>query len=365
MKYFFRLFFLIALLTVGSVYSYGTAEGLELVKTIGDDRDDYLIFGLSDAVVTPGEEIFAVSAKGNFVTQFDWDGKFVRRIGRKGQGPGDLYLPGAIDSFEDGIYILDQGNHRLVRFNLKSEKYEYIKQVPASKFSFGLVVLDKKHFMGVFQLAEKNRGRIGIVDDNWNVQRTFFHQYPVPLVFDTPSMHGADKISIKQIYMQALLSNYSSPVLGVDSKREHFLVSFRTPDNPIDFFVFDRGGNIVKKFTFAIVEKKYRFWKYLYDASLEVARNAHKWPARSELKLDSAAIVGDTYVAFVSLEDLVRKKELVKRQRFCLIFNKDGQLEKRIPFKNNNLRIFKYSNGYFLGTLDDAETEQLLIYRLQ
>ncbi len=72
---------------------FGFERHFRLVKTIGDDRDNYMFQRLSGAALTEEREIVVCDQLGNFVAKYDWQGNFIHSIGQKGKGPGDFLCP--------------------------------------------------------------------------------------------------------------------------------------------------------------------------------------------------------------------------------------------------------------------------------
>lgn len=99
---------------------------LELVKTIGDDRDDYTFYKIRDAVIY-WDSVYITDQKGYFIAKYTLDGKFVKRVGQKGQGPGDFGGPSKIFIKDQYVYIHDNHNQRIVKMDQDLEIYEYIK----------------------------------------------------------------------------------------------------------------------------------------------------------------------------------------------------------------------------------------------
>ena len=75
------------------ICSYAKELDLKLVRTIGDEREDYTFFSISSVVASEDKDIYVIDSQGNFLAKYTWDGLFKKRIGRKGRGPGDFDLP--------------------------------------------------------------------------------------------------------------------------------------------------------------------------------------------------------------------------------------------------------------------------------
>ncbi|MBD3414470.1 MAG: 6-bladed beta-propeller, partial [Candidatus Aminicenantes bacterium] len=67
----------------------------------------------SDFLVTDNNEIIISDTDDHCVVLFSTDGTFIRRIGRKGQGPGEFIRPVKVSLLEDNLLVADSGNYRI------------------------------------------------------------------------------------------------------------------------------------------------------------------------------------------------------------------------------------------------------------
>jgi len=67
----------------------------------------------SDFLVTNNNEIIISDTDDHCVVLFNTDGTFIRRIGRKGQGPGEFIRPIKVSLWEDNLLVADSGNYRI------------------------------------------------------------------------------------------------------------------------------------------------------------------------------------------------------------------------------------------------------------
>ena len=348
------------LLLIMMTYLNLASAEMQLIKTIGDDREDYVLMECNDALLTENNDIYILNKKGNFISHYDWKGNFIRRIGRKGSGPGDLSSPGCMSYRDKKLYVLENGNRRVTIFDTVSNEFSFYKENENTKFGNNLVVINENKLLGIFRYIEAKRGRIGIVDKNFNVVSSFFAEFPVE--YQAADTTPGDSMSPEFFARREITAFYFSPVCFFDEKADELLVSFRIPDNPVLFFVYNIEGKLLKKFQYVINEKKYKFPSFILSLSVEKFRNSDNWPTRSEIHLDSVFIYKDYYIAFMQLEEL-KKHESLNNQKMCLIFDKQGILKESFQIEKN-LRIFRLSNGYFLGTVLDEEIEKLYIYQL-
>ncbi len=360
MKVFMRLF-LSTVFLIGHCCYAGSVK-FELVKTIGDDeRDGYTLFGIADSVLGNNKDIFVLNAKGNFVSHFNWNGEFKQRIGQQGSGPGDFYFPRSLDYLNKKLYVLEKGNLRIAQYDLNTRKFHYYREKEINHLSSEFFVLKEEKFLGIFYYFREGRGRIGVLDKDFNIIRSFFDESPVAYNLDK-SKYNTPK-TVEQIARKVFFSNYSQPSVYVDRMSEEVLVSFNRPDNPIIFYVYNLEGKLLKRFSYQIEEKKYKFPMFKLEASIAKLRDPNTWPTRFELGIDCVAIYKEQYITFVSLEDF-EKKEKVNSRKYCLIFDRKGVFKEVISLPKD-LWIHKLSNGYFLGTMRDEDVEKLYIYKLK
>lgn len=356
----FTLLIITLLTVVLNVPGYSEDTPLQLIKTVGEDeRDDYIIFGLADAILTDKKDIFILNAKGNFVAKYNWKGEFIDRVGQRGRGPQDFYFPRSLAYSSNSIYVLDRGNHRIVEMNLNSEEFKYYKEDPKNQFMGKIAVLNSNMYLGVFSQIDSKRGRIGIIDTKGNVVKSFFNHSPVDIAPPKDSQE-----SIEQIARKVIASSMLMPVFHFDEKKDEMLISFLIPDNPISFFVYNTNGKELRSFSYIINDKRYRFPLYVFEYSLDKLRDPIKYPERFEPQIDSVFIYRENYIAFLNLTHYVKAKEVGNNRRLCLIFSRDGHLRKSFEIEKD-LRIFRLSRGYFLGTRTDEEIEKLYIFELK
>ncbi|MEA2005396.1 MAG: 6-bladed beta-propeller [Acidobacteriota bacterium] len=107
------------------------------------DNPDEAFSEVSAFVVDDDGNIYALDFKDRKIKVYDREGKFLRMIGRKGQGPGELDMPSGIHITSDNeLLIEDATTRRLAYFTLEGE---FIKNVSlANKMGLVNLVFDKK-----------------------------------------------------------------------------------------------------------------------------------------------------------------------------------------------------------------------------
>ena len=102
---------------------YGEIK-LDLVKelSLGNEDDENFMFYAVRDIETDGDQNIYVMETGNHRIQvFDRNGKYLRTIGKKGQGPGEFNLLICIDIDEENgrLYAADKNGRKIVLFDLK------------------------------------------------------------------------------------------------------------------------------------------------------------------------------------------------------------------------------------------------------
>jgi len=100
---FFCTVFFIALV---SAYAQNTKIKIEEVLTIGQD-DEGIIFQWVGLTTDKQRNVYITDLKDYSIKKFDEEGKFIKKTGRKGQGPGEFTTPGII-RFKDGNLFVGQ-----------------------------------------------------------------------------------------------------------------------------------------------------------------------------------------------------------------------------------------------------------------
>jgi 6-bladed beta-propeller len=358
------IYYIVIIIFFSFHYTLSSEGPLKLIKSIGDERDDYTFLGMTDAIITGNKNIFVLNTRGNFISQFDWGGQFKRRIGQKGQGPGDFNFPWSLAFAKEKLYIHDRGNRRIVELNLKSDKYNFYKESTDDNFIKMKHVIDGELFLGIFFSIKKNRGRLGIVDKNFKTTRSFFSNYPIQPNIKGENLNIRTGMSSDQIFRNIVMNNRFEPVYCYNDVRKEIFVSFRTPDNPVRFFVYDVDGKLLKEFSYAIEDKKYKFNRFFLDSPRSKIRDKKKWPERFEPNI-RVMITNRYYLAFLALHDYnAQEKDIAKRKCFLLIFDKEGKLVKKSQL-DDQFGAIRYSNGYILGTIWEEDDEKLFIYQLK
>jgi len=138
--------------------SIGVAEG----------KKEYVFFHLSYLAVDNQENIYAMDQGEKHVNVYDKKGNFLRTIGRKGEGPGELQSP-------DDIFIIKTDNLVIEDF-IRNISYfsttgKFIRSLSTAKiFPIGVLLNSQGNILTVTNINEPNKWgkEISLYDENLN-----------------------------------------------------------------------------------------------------------------------------------------------------------------------------------------------------
>jgi len=335
---------------------------LKPVKTIGDESADYTFYIITDAVLSKDKEIFILDSQAFSVAKYSWSGEFIKRIGQKGQGPGDILKPRGLDICNNKLYLLDSGNKRIAESDLQLETVNYFKMGSKASIDYSFYALPNNTFIGALIPMEENRNRIRILDKSGNIVRHFFNELPIPIEIDMTKLTRDETIIWRARH--SIFSNFTIPLFALDKEKKQLLVSFQQPANPIRFFVYNLEGERIKEFSYPL-DPKYQFNDfYINIKSLAEMRDETKFPSKSFVPYVLALFIHkDHYIVQLRLVEFNKKKQIASSFQL-LIFDKEGKLKDKLELEHN-LKTFTISpEGYVLGTISDEEVTKLYIYQL-
>lgn len=96
---------------------------LEEELSIGDveEPEEYMFSQIRSVAVDDEERIYILDTKEAHVKVFDQNGKYIRTIGRKGQGPGELQSPYFVHITGQNELVVEDFTRRLAFFSLEGE----------------------------------------------------------------------------------------------------------------------------------------------------------------------------------------------------------------------------------------------------
>jgi len=127
--------------------------------------DSNYVFGtIGEAVLTTDGDIAVLDETGACVKVYDREGSFLRRIGRRGSGPGELLVPGGLAVLSDGSFaVMDArrgGVHRFLADGTYDSLYIDFEGDGAPQWAWGV---DSMAFVANYLDDEMGEGSIEMV----------------------------------------------------------------------------------------------------------------------------------------------------------------------------------------------------------
>lgn len=113
-------------------------EELEIGESEG--QEEYMFQNLRSIAVSVTGDIYALDYKASHIKVFDQDGRYLRTIGREGQGPGEFSLLMEVICTSQGEIVVGDFN----RISYFTSNGEYLKGIPLSSGSLLYVDVDSK-----------------------------------------------------------------------------------------------------------------------------------------------------------------------------------------------------------------------------
>lgn len=110
-------------------------------KKYGEEQE---MFGfISDVVIDSLGRIYILDERQQDVTIFDKSGNFIKVIGGKGAGPGEMEFAKSLAIYKDRWLLIDN-SHRIEVYDINSEAFDFIKTVILDKPVSSLCVIGNK-----------------------------------------------------------------------------------------------------------------------------------------------------------------------------------------------------------------------------
>jgi len=137
--------------------SIGEAEG----------NEEYMFSQIRDIAVDEEERIYVLEIKESHIKVFDKNGSYLRTIGKKGQGPGEIGMPSFMSiTKQNEVLVEDPMNRRLTYYSLNGD---FLRSTSTAKMTIAQTKIDSfGNILGVVLNIEKKAFEIRKFDPDFN-----------------------------------------------------------------------------------------------------------------------------------------------------------------------------------------------------
>jgi len=318
---------------------------LETVRIWGEDNeeaDEQLFFKNPTAVAHDSQNnLYFADSSLHYIKVFNAQGRFLRQVGEKGQGPGTFFIPlslGIDDS--DQIWVLDFGNRR---FQVLSTTGKPLNVIRANLYIPSELMLPGNEQMAYLDYSSslKGKGIITVIDKNGK-EVTKIGDGMMPPKVDCPWAGGefdshrvtygkkSEKYYIAYLYSQMIQTFYKNGKLGD-------IIFYDTPIN--------KGLNLVwdeKKKNFDLAKTTAKYSECVGIATDDNGMIFIAVTTREPGKNERTVIVNWQY--FASSKDFPEKSNLY----LLLVFGPDGKVAAARQLDTYCSGIYIHGNHLFI-----------------
>ena len=174
-----------------SNYRFGDIKMSEFVDSVKfiilEEIDESLINRIENIIFTQ-EYVIVVDRSQGVIFFFDWDGKFVRKISRKGQGPGEyLYMQSCMIDEQQQLIIYDIQARKMLFYDLDGNFLRQISNFCEGALIRSIINLPNGHFLCytynlIGQVDQKYIGLWEVDHDGKFLRNHFTYKVILPVV---------------------------------------------------------------------------------------------------------------------------------------------------------------------------------------
>ena len=312
----------------------GDVFGLEEELSIGEaeGRKDYMFSLIASIDVDSKGNIYVLDIKETHIKVFNTDGRLMRIIGRKGQGPGEFQRPFTVQiTAQNEVVIWDVMVRKLHFFSLDGE---YKKSISFEKLFNRPVINSEGNIVTLVNVdvAENPKSELQKLDLELN-PLTFYYSYPK---YDSVR----DGYNSFRSILQWAVTNNNEIVCG-------------HPDKGYDLKIFNSEGKIIKN-----IVKDY--------TPIKISAEEIKRATKDQLSPGNFYSIPKYYNAFRHIivdEDnrifvFTRERPKDKVGRYYDVFSPEGKFISKIPIRHMMLMskpiIFKGDKLYLVEVDEDG-----------
>lgn len=322
---------------------FGVAEAeLRKIVSIGSNELNYLFLSVGNAVLDGDRNIYVSDSKGSFLRKYDAQGRFIKEVGKYGQGPGDFSNALAGLYIDNQLHLLDSGNNRIAVLDHDLNFKNYVK---IKHRATGLVKIDDLYYM-LATRRELGFTEIVAYNKQGEFQKAFFDQYPAFL---------GKKADTREKFIVNMM--YSNIVFTVNRESNEIIVGHSYPGKEIEIFVYSKEGKFVRSLK---VDHP-----IAYDFPDFLLKWPPEYPGRSELILIWSIHCLDANSVLLEYWVLKYRNNKAEEQKLNLLIIDlvTGRMVHR-EMVDSEMRILAARDRLILASREDGDIIKVILYEL-
>lgn len=330
-------------------------EFLQKFEIGSEEKQEEILFKITDVKADRDGNIFIVDYGNNCIKKFSFSGKFLKEVGRKGQGPREMINPLNIDIDQKGnIYVIDRGNRRI---NVYDNDLNYLRTIKLDNSisieNFFILPEDK---LLVFRSAR-------VIEDEYFYLFSNKGEY-IKSFYNKFHPYVSTINSSKDIQSHLLTFVYLTSISNINHDKTKIACAYSVPQNPYKVYFLDTNGNIIKK-----IEKNIKNY------------NPRKQKRYLECITSNNKDKLDNHITIIMIESLhftkenflivQRKDELYKQgsfDKFLIsldIFSPEGELIKGEMEISEKISSIDLDNNVYTIIEDEQGISKVGVYKLK
>ena len=345
-KYDIWLYPIIILLIVTLPLNCVEITFLKRIELGSEDREEEIFFRIADIEADKNGNIFILDSGNYSLKKFSKEGKFLKEIGREGQGPGEFIRPSNICVDIDGkVYVNEIVGRRISIFDNSLNFLKILK--PKLSSSIVDIFIDKEGgIIGLHNPWKADENYFSILSSDGVRLNSFFNERHV----------FAPKLTTLKNFPGTLV--YLSAIADIDKRNSKLAISYRIPENPCRIYILDLNGKILK-----VIK-----WKIKNYNSRKILNNFKRW---RQIKKDFKypQIIGihftkEDFLIIQIVEGYFKRGYDLKKDSFLYIFSPSGNIIKIMKFNGNILSI-DHRNNVYVCVEDEQGISKVIVYSLK
>ena len=199
-----------------------------------EEKKEEIFFRIADIEADKNGNIFILDSGNYCLKKFSKEGKFLKEIGREGQGPGEFIRPSNICVDIDGnVYVNEIVGRRISIFDNNLNFLKILKpKIPSPLVDIFINV--ERRIIGLHNPWKADENYFSILSSDGVRLNSFFNE-----------RHAfAPKLTTLKNFPGTLV--YLSAIADIDKRNSKLAISYRIPENPCRIYILDLNGKILK-----------------------------------------------------------------------------------------------------------------------